>query len=65
MSITASIPAAKTAQPLAKARTGVTGLDEVTLGGLPAGVQRSFAAAPAAVKLSGNEFSGQRRRYVQ
>jgi len=37
MSITASIPAAETAQALAKARTGITGLDEITFGGLPAG----------------------------
>src|ERR1700677_2716589 len=37
MSITASIPARGAAQALAKARTGILGLDEVTFGGLPAG----------------------------
>ena len=37
MSNTASIPAASSARPLAKARTGIQGLDEITLGGLPAG----------------------------
>jgi circadian clock protein KaiC len=37
MSTTAYIPGADAAQSLAKTRTGVMGLDEITLGGLPAG----------------------------
>jgi circadian clock protein KaiC len=50
MSITASIPAAQTARPLAKARTGVTGLDEVTLGGLPAGRPTLICGGPGCGK---------------
>ena len=50
MSITASIPAAETARPLAKARTGVTGLDEVTLGGLPAGRPTLICGGPGCGK---------------
>ena len=50
MSSTASIPAAKTARPLAKARTGVTGLDEVTLGGLPAGRPTLICGGPGCGK---------------
>jgi len=55
MSITAPIPAAKipaaeTARPLAKARTGITGLDEVTLGGLPAGRPTLICGGPGCGK---------------
>jgi circadian clock protein KaiC len=50
MSITTSIPAAETGQPLAKARTGVTGLDEVTLGGLPAGRPTLICGGPGCGK---------------
>jgi circadian clock protein KaiC len=50
MSITASIPATETVQPLAKARTGVTGLDEVTLGGLPAGRPTLICGGPGCGK---------------
>jgi circadian clock protein KaiC len=50
MSTTASIPAAETARPLAKAGTGVTGLDEVTLGGLPAGRPTLICGGPGCGK---------------
>jgi circadian clock protein KaiC len=50
MSITASIPAAEAAQALAKARTGITGLDEVTLGGLPAGRPTLICGGPGCGK---------------
>jgi circadian clock protein KaiC len=50
MSITAPIPAAATAQALAKARTGITGLDEVTLGGLPAGRPTLICGGPGCGK---------------
>ena len=55
MSITASIhaaeiPATEAAQPLAKARTGITGLDEVTFGGLPAGRPTLICGGPGCGK---------------
>jgi circadian clock protein KaiC len=50
MNITPSIPAAETARPLAKAQTGVTGLDEVTLGGLPAGRPTLICGGPGCGK---------------
>jgi circadian clock protein KaiC len=50
MSITAPIPAAEAAQALAKARTGITGLDEVTLGGLPAGRPTLICGGPGCGK---------------
>ena len=50
MSITAPIPTSQTARPLAKARTGVTGLDEVTLGGLPAGRPTLICGGPGCGK---------------
>jgi circadian clock protein KaiC len=55
MSITASIPAAEipaaeAAQPLAKARTGIGGLDEVTFGGLPAGRPTLICGGPGCGK---------------
>jgi circadian clock protein KaiC len=50
MSSTASIPAAETARPLAKTRTGVTGLDQVTLGGLPAGRPTLICGGPGCGK---------------
>jgi len=50
MSITASIPAAGTAQALAKARTGISGLDEVTFGGLPAGRPTLICGGPGCGK---------------
>jgi circadian clock protein KaiC len=50
MSISASIPAAEAAQALAKARTGITGLDEVTLGGLPAGRPTLVCGGPGCGK---------------
>jgi circadian clock protein KaiC len=55
MSITASIsaaeiPAAEAAQPLTKARTGITGLDEVTFGGLPAGRPTLVCGGPGCGK---------------
>jgi circadian clock protein KaiC len=46
----AKIPAAETARPLAKARTGITGLDEVTLGGLPAGRPTLICGGPGCGK---------------
>src|ERR1700722_16638748 len=49
MSITASIPSAA-AQSLAKARTGITGLDEVTFGGLPAGRPTLICGGPGCGK---------------
>jgi circadian clock protein KaiC len=50
MTNTASIPAAEAAQALAKARTGITGLDEVTLGGLPAGRPTLICGGPGCGK---------------
>jgi circadian clock protein KaiC len=56
MNITASIPAAKAsaaaeaAPPLAKARTGIAGLDEVTFGGLPAGRPTLICGGPGCGK---------------
>src|ERR1700721_1568547 len=50
MSITASIPARGAAQSLAKARTGITGLDEVTFGGLPAGRPTLICGGPGCGK---------------
>jgi len=50
MSITASIPAAGAAQTLAKARTGITGLDELTFGGLPAGRPTLLCGGPGCGK---------------
>ena len=49
MNITASIPATET-QALAKARTGITGLDEVTFGGLPAGRPTLVCGGPGCGK---------------
>ena len=55
MSITASIhaaeiPATEAAQPLAQARTGIAGLDEVTFGGLPAGRPTLICGGPGCGK---------------
>ena len=50
MSITASIPAAGAGRPLAKARTGISGLDEVTFGGLPAGRPTLICGGPGCGK---------------
>lgn len=50
MSITASTPAAEAAQTFAKARTGIRGLDEVTLGGLPAGRPTLICGGPGCGK---------------
>jgi circadian clock protein KaiC len=50
MSITASIPAAGAGQSLAKARTGISGLDEVTFGGLPAGRSTLICGGPGCGK---------------
>jgi circadian clock protein KaiC len=50
MSITASTFTAEPAQALAKARTGVTGLDEVTMGGLPAGRPTLICGGPGCGK---------------
>jgi circadian clock protein KaiC len=50
MNITASKPAAEAPQPLAKALTGITGLDEVTLGGLPAGRPTLVCGGPGCGK---------------
>jgi len=49
MSITSSAAATAT-QPLAKARTGITGLDEVTFGGLPAGRPTLVCGGPGCGK---------------
>jgi circadian clock protein KaiC len=49
MNTVASKPAAE-AQPLAKARTGITGLDEVTFGGLPAGRPTLICGGPGCGK---------------
>lgn len=46
----AEMPAAEAAQPLAKARTGITGLDEVTFGGLPAGRPTLICGGPGCGK---------------
>jgi circadian clock protein KaiC len=50
MSITVSIPATGAAQALAKARTGISGLDEVTFGGLPAGRPTLICGGPGCGK---------------
>jgi circadian clock protein KaiC len=50
MSTTASIPAAGAARSLAKAKTGITGLDEVTFGGLPAGRPTLVCGGPGCGK---------------
>jgi circadian clock protein KaiC len=50
MSITASIPATGAGQSLAKARTGIAGLDEVTFGGLPAGRPTLICGGPGCGK---------------
>src|ERR1700691_5565450 len=50
MSITASIPVAEAARSLAKAKTGITGLDEVTFGGLPAGRPTLVCGGPGCGK---------------
>jgi circadian clock protein KaiC len=50
MSITAPIAAAKAAQAPAKVRTGISGLDEVTLGGLPAGRPTLICGGPGCGK---------------
>lgn len=50
MSITKSMPAADTAHALAKARTGIAGLDEVTFGGLPAGRPTLICGGPGCGK---------------
>jgi circadian clock protein KaiC len=50
MNITASIPAAGAAPMLAKARTGIAGLDEVTFGGLPAGRPTLVCGGPGCGK---------------
>src|SRR3984885_13279233 len=50
MSTTASIPARGAAQALAKARTGILGLDEVTFGGLPAGRPTLICGGPGCGK---------------
>jgi circadian clock protein KaiC len=55
MSITASIPAAELARAaeapaLEKARTGISGLDEVTFGGLPAGRPTLICGGPGCGK---------------
>jgi circadian clock protein KaiC len=49
MSITSSAAATAT-QPLAKARTGIAGLDEVTFGGLPAGRPTLVCGGPGCGK---------------
>jgi len=46
----AEIPTTEAAQPLAKARTGITGLDEVTFGGLPAGRPTLICGGPGCGK---------------
>jgi circadian clock protein KaiC len=50
MSTTASIPLVEKPQSLAKARTGITGLDEVTFGGLPAGRPTLVCGGPGCGK---------------
>jgi circadian clock protein KaiC len=45
-----SIPVSQAARVLAKARTGVTGLDEVTFGGLPAGRPTLICGGPGCGK---------------
>lgn len=50
MSTTAPIAAAKAAQAPAKVRTGISGLDEVTLGGLPAGRPTLICGGPGCGK---------------
>ena len=47
---TVASKAAAEAQPLAKARTGITGLDEVTFGGLPAGRPTLICGGPGCGK---------------
>jgi circadian clock protein KaiC len=50
MSITASIPAAGAGQSLANARSGISGLDEITFGGLPAGRPTLICGGPGCGK---------------
>lgn len=50
MSITAAISAAGAAHSLAKARSGIAGLDEITLGGLPAGRPTLICGGPGCGK---------------
>jgi replicative DNA helicase len=50
MSTTVSIPAAQAVLSLAKARTGITGLDEITFGGLPAGRPTLICGGPGCGK---------------
>ncbi len=50
MSKTASTSAARSAHPLAKAKTGIHGLDEVTLGGLPSGRPTLICGGPGCGK---------------
>ena len=50
MSIPVAAPAAESAPAIAKARTGITGLDEVTLGGLPAGRPTLICGGPGCGK---------------
>jgi circadian clock protein KaiC len=50
MSITGSIPAAGATQSLAKAQTGIAGLDEVTFGGVPAGRPTLICGGPGCGK---------------
>jgi circadian clock protein KaiC len=50
MSTSASIPLVEKPQSLAKARTGITGLDEVTFGGLPAGRPTLVCGGPGCGK---------------
>jgi circadian clock protein KaiC len=50
MSTTASISSVERAQSLAKARTGISGLDEVTFGGLPAGRPTLICGGPGCGK---------------
>lgn len=47
---TARAPLLSKAQPLPKARTGISGLDEVTFGGLPAGRPTLFCGGPGCGK---------------
>ena len=50
MNTTVSIHPAEKAQALAKARTGISGLDEVTFGGLPAGRPTLICGGPGCGK---------------
>src|SRR6202161_4437460 len=50
MNITASVPATEASQALPKAQTGISGLDEVMLGGLPAGRPTLICGGPGCGK---------------